>query len=235
MKEKRIRSEGFGRAGAMRTVRVGSILLSLVLFCAGCASYVFEGYPQTRSGMAPRLRYRVEKVAIRYGKDVLRQYSTEGVVMSNGDFCRLRPDVFGDDRKCVPLTVTLSVCDFKPSSVLFSGICSVLTITLIPMWQEWRSAYEVSVSLAGDDVLAQQGRIELQDAIWASFYTPSALIVRPSPADGCEIHDGNAKIASLSKMFQDVDIVKRNRSVLFRSIVEEVVGVLGRMEKERLK
>ena len=75
------------------TIRSLSIV-ELSLLCAGCVSILSEGHPCSANEV-PRLKYRVDEVSLKYGRDPLRQASLGETGMPASEFNRFRPDVFG--------------------------------------------------------------------------------------------------------------------------------------------
>ena len=98
----------------MKNALVAAALLAL---CGGCTSYLFEGYPGTAGAPAPRLKYRVTDVALRYGGDYVRLNSVGGEGMPGTEFARIRPDVFGTGNDCVPITVRMRVREGTTSAM----------------------------------------------------------------------------------------------------------------------
>ena len=99
---------------------------------------------------------------------------------------------------------------------------------------EWNALHEVSVSLAGDEMMTSVGDVRFVDSMRMSFYTPSALIFKRSPPADCDIHEKDTAIV-MNTLFEDEEAVKNCRSVLYRTLTEEVVRILGKMEEERRK
>lgn len=208
------------------------IAAGLLTLCGGCASYLFEGYPQT-SGGRPKLRYRVEKISLRYGQDFFRQNSIGMTGMDAGVFAQQRPDVFGTEPDCVPITVRLRALDCRLPDQLLPFIFGVGTLTVIPVCQEWNARHEITVALAGDEEFAYKGELALVDSTRISVYTPTGVVFRRSPGSGCTIHESGAKVAAMAQLLKDPDLLEKNRQVLSRSVVEEVVGILAKMEARR--
>lgn len=215
----------------MKNALIAGALLAL----CGCTSYLFEGYPGTTGSPVPRLKYKVTDVALRYGGDYVRLNSVGGEGMPGTEFARIRPDVFGTGDDCVPITVRMRVRDGTTSAMDIGPILfASLTLTIVPAWMEWNASHEISVSLAGDETMTSAGSVRFVDSMRMSFYTPSALIFRRSPSAQCNIYEkGTATVAN--SIFDDEEAVKRNRSVLYRTLTEEVVRILGKMEEERRK
>lgn len=212
------------------------IAAGLLALCGGCVSYLFEGYPGTAGAPAPRLKYRVTDVALRYGGDYVRLNSVGGNGMPGEEFARIRPDVFGTGGDCVPIAVRLRVRESTAAAMNTGPVFfAVLTLTIVPMWMEWNASHEVSVSLAGDDTMVSIGSVRFVDSMRMSVYTPSALIFRRSPPTECDIYEKDAIGFIGDTLFDDEDAVRHGRSVLYRTLVEEVVRILGKMEEGRRK
>ena len=211
------------------------IAVGLLALCGGCTSYLFEGYPGTAGAPAPRLKYKVMDVALRYGGDYVRLNSIGGEGMLGTEFARIRPDVFGTGDDCVPITVRMRVRESTTSAMDIGPIFfAALTLTIVPAWMEWNASHEVSVSLAGDETMSAVGSVRFVDSMRMSVYTPSALIFRRSPSAECDVHEKDTAFV-MNTLFDDKDAVKHSRSVLYRTLVEEVVRILGKMEEERRK
>lgn len=215
----------------MKNALIAGALLAL----CGCASYLFEGYPGTAGALAPQLKYKVTDVALRYGGDYVRLNSVGGEGMPGTEFARIRPDVFGTDDDCVPITVRMRVRE-STTSAMDGGpfLFAALTLTIVPAWMEWNALHEVSVSLAGDETMSSVGSVRFVDSMRMSFYTPSVLIFKRSPPADCDIHEKGTAIV-MNTLFEDEEAVKHCRSVLCRTLTEEVVRILGKMEERRRK
>lgn len=211
------------------------IATGLLALCGGCASYLFEGYPGTAGAPAPRLKYRVTDVALRYGGDYVRLNSVGGEGMPGTEFARIRPDVFGTGDDCVPITVRMRVQESTTSAMDIGPILfASLTLTIVPAWMEWNASHEVSVSLAGDETMSSVGSVRFVDSMRMSFYTPSALIFKRSPSAECDIHEKDTTLV-MNTLFEDEEAARHCRSVLYRTLTEEVVRILGEMEERRRK
>lgn len=216
----------------MKNALVAAAFLAL---SGGCTSYLFEGYPGTAGAPVPRLKYRVTDVALRYGGDYVRLNSVGGEGMSGAEFARIRPDVFGTGDDCVPITVRMRVRE-GTTSAMDGGpfIFAALTLTIVPAWMEWNASHEVRISLAGDETMSSVGSVCFVDSMRMSVYTPSALIFRRSPPAECEVHEKGTAFV-MNALFDDEEAVKHSRSALYRTLTEEVVRILGKMEEERRK
>ena len=211
------------------------IAVALLALCGGCASYLFEGYPGTAGTPVPRLKYKVTDVALRYGGDYVQLNSVGGEGVPGTEFARIRPDVFGTGNDCVPITVRMRVRESTALAMNIGPILfATLTLTIVPAWMEWNASHEVGVSLAGDEMMTTVGSVRFVDSMRMSFYTPSALIFRRSPPAECDIHEKDTAIV-MNTLFDDEKAVKHSRSVLYRTLTEEVVRILGKMEERRRK
>lgn len=216
-------------------MRKAWLAAGLMALCGGCTSYLFEGYPGTAGAPSPRLKYKVTDVALRYGGDYVRLNSVGGDGMPVTEFARIRPDVFGTGEDCVPITVRLRVREGTTSAMdMGPFLFAALTLTIVPAWMEWNASHEVSVSLAGDETMSSVGSVRFMDSMRMSFYTPSALIFRRSPPAECDIHEKDTALV-MNTLFEDEEAARHCRSVLYRTLTEEVVRILGRMEEERRK
>ncbi|MBQ9430736.1 MAG: hypothetical protein IJU44_04205 [Kiritimatiellae bacterium] len=220
------------RNNPMAMLSILQMVLAAILW-NGCCSYLFEGYPLTEVNNIPALRYRVDKVMLRYGASFPCQTAFADHNITLDDFIRLRPDVFGKDGSCVPITVRLRVLDAKESNPAVPILCSIFSLTLVPLWYEWNDVHEVTVALAGDEKLSHKGQLKNMYSIRMSCYFPTGFI-RRSHHNECVFYDGG-RVFSVYGTYFDQSANEKNLDVIRRTLVEEVVRILGDMERSRIK
>ena len=212
------------------TVRVLPIIL-LSLLCAGCVSFLSEGRLCSASEV-PRLKYRVDEVSLKYGCDFLRQQSLGETGMPASAFNHFRPDVFGAGEGRIPISVRVELLDEVMLEHDLRWV-SLLTLTLVPRRETWRAKHKVIVMLAGDERLAENGEIELRNALSVSAFTPSGLIFTPARTPSFGISEITREWTMEGGWTANPERREKIRTVFERTIVEEVAGVLGKMERGR--